>query len=214
VRAIGADISRFVSHEASSDSEWPAQKLELRFGFDEEPESLPALELPDGVRVRGVIDRVDVEPGPPSPGSGSALVPASTVDDGSGARRAIVRDYKTGGTRPEYQGARWEADRQLQVPLYMLAAAQLLGLQPVAGFYQPLGGDDLRARGVFVEGAPVGSEVVRTDARTPEDIQATLDAAAERAAELAAGLRAGRLAPRPETCSRCGCAYPGICRAG
>jgi RecB family exonuclease len=214
VRAIGADISRFVSQEASSDSEWPAEKLELRFGFDEEPESLPALELPDGVRVRGVIDRVDVGPGPPSPGSGTALVPASTDDDDSGARRAIVRDYKTGGTRPEYQGARWDLDRQLQVPLYMLAAAQLLELQPVAGFYQPLGGDDLRARGVFVEGAPVGSEVVRTDARTPEDIQATLDAAAERAAELAAGLRAGRLAPRPETCSRCGCAYPGICRAG
>ena len=34
----------------------------------------------------------------------------------------------------------------------MIAVRELLGLEPVAGFYQPLGGGDLRARGVFVEG--------------------------------------------------------------
>ncbi len=199
VRAIEADIDRYLALEASSGTEWTATELELRFGFDDEPESLPALELAGGIRVRGVIDRVDTEP---------------ATKEAAIERRAVVRDYKTGGTRSEYQGARWGADQVLQVPLYMLAVRQLLSMQPVAGFYQPLGGDDLRPRGVFVEGAPVGTEVLRTDARAPEEVEEELEDAAQRAAELAAGLRAGQLQPKPGTCSRYGCAYPGICRAG
>ncbi|MGN6169670.1 MAG: PD-(D/E)XK nuclease family protein, partial [Solirubrobacteraceae bacterium] len=141
VRAIEADIDRFLALEASSGADWSPSGLELRFGFEDEEgevDSLPALELAGGVRVRGVIDRVDIEP----PAEEGAEI----------RRRAIVRDYKTGATRPEYQGARWAVDRQLQVPLYMLAIRELLSLDPVAGFYQPVGGDDLRPRGVFVEG--------------------------------------------------------------
>lgn len=200
VRAIEADIDRYLALEASSGAEWAPTELELRFGFeDDETGSLPALELSGGVRVRGVIDRVDTEP--------------ATAEAGR-ERRAVVRDYKTGGARPEYQSARWGADRVLQVPLYMLAVRQLLSRDPVAGFYQPLGGDDLRPRGMFAQDAPVGNEVVRTDARPPEEVQEELEDAARRAAELAAGLRAGRLEPKPDTCSRYGCAYPGICRAG
>ncbi len=198
VRAIEADIDRYLQSEASSGIEWAAEALELRFGFeDEDPKSLPALELAGEVRVRGVIDRVDTEP----PGSGDH------------ARRAVVRDYKTGGTRAEFQGARWEIDRRVQVPLYMLAVRELLGLDPVAGFYQPLGGDDLRPRGAFVEGVPVGAEIVSNDARTPEELEAAVACAAEWASAVALRLRAGDVVPHPETCSRFGCAYPGICRA-
>lgn len=203
VRAIQADVDRLLALEASSGTDWSPSGLELRFGFEDEAgevDSLPALELPGGVRVRGVIDRVDVEP---PTGEGAETV-----------RRAIVRDYKTGATRPAYQSARWAVDQQLQVPLYMLAVRELLSFDPVAGFYQPVGGDDLRPRGVFVEEAPVGNDVLRTDARSSEDLHAELEAAAGRAVELAAGLREGRLEPRPDTCSRGGCAFPGICRAG
>jgi ATP-dependent helicase/DNAse subunit B len=197
VRAIEADIDRFLAVEASSSADWPAQEIERRFGFeDSDPESLAALELPGDVRVRGVIDRVDIEPG-----------------ESDRMRGAVVRDYKTGGTKPEFQGARWEADRSLQVPLYMLAVRELLGLDPVAGFYQPLGGDDLRPRGAFREGTPVGEEVVVNDARTHEELQGMLEAARERAVALALALRSGELPPQPATCSRFGCAYPGICRA-
>src|SRR5581483_6768192 len=127
VRAIQADVDRLLALEASSGADWPPSGLELRFGFedeDSEVESLPALELPGGVRVRGMIDRVDLEP---PAGEGAETV-----------RRAIVRDYKTGVTRPEYQGARWAVDQQLQVPLYMLAVRELLSVDPVAGFYQPV----------------------------------------------------------------------------
>ncbi len=222
VRGIDADIGRFLECEATSGSTWPPQLLELRFGFDEDQDqdvdeqeaeeqgerkpSLPALELPGEVRVRGMIDRVDVAPDAGGAGGGARGAAAP--------RGAIVRDYKTGGTRSEFQGARWGPDRRLQVPLYMLAVEQLLELEPVAGFYQPLGGDDLRPRGVFAEGAPVGDQILANDERDPEGLRAALDGAAACAAELAAGLRAGRVDPHPDTCSRLGCAYPGICRAG
>jgi RecB family exonuclease len=188
LRSVEADIRRYLAHEARSGCGWDPEALELRFGFEEE--SLPALELRDGVRLRGVIDRLDV--------------------DRNG--EAIVRDYKSGGARPEYSGARWSEDRQLQVPLYMIAVRELLEREPVAGFYQPLGGEDLRARGVFLDSAPVGSGVVGTDARSRRELEETLSDARSRALALAARLRSGELSRCPETCSRDGCSYPGICR--
>ena len=190
-RGAGADLRRYLAHEARDGLDWPPHGLELRFGFDDEPESLPPLELGDDVRVRGIVDRVDV--------------------DSEG--RAIVRDYKSGGARPEYQGARWALDRQLQVALYMLVVRELLGLDPVAGFYQPLGGGDLRPRGAFLEGAGVGGSVVANDARGREELDGLLEDARERAVALAVRLRRGELEPCPTTCSRDGCRYPGICRA-
>jgi RecB family exonuclease len=141
--------------------------------------------------IRGAIDRVDV--------------------DGKGG--AIVRDYKSGTARPEYAAARWAPERRLQVALYLIAVRELLGLRPAGGFYQPLRGDDLRPRGMFVEGAQVGACAVATDAREPAEFAAELDAAAKRAVALAAKLRSGALTPRPKTCTREGCAYPGICRS-
>jgi ATP-dependent helicase/DNAse subunit B len=190
LRSIEADLRRYLRHEAASGCDWKSEALELRFGFD--GESLPALELADGVRVRGMVDRIDVDQ----------------------AGHAIVRDYKSTGKRAQYAGARWGADRQLQVALYMLVVKQLLGLEPVAGLYQPLGGDDPRARGVFLKEAEVGTRVVATDARSPEELQEVLEDARERAVALALRLRAGDLEPCPETCSRGACKYPGICRSG
>jgi ATP-dependent helicase/DNAse subunit B len=192
LRSIEADLRRYLAHEAASGCDWDAEALELRFGFEDDEPSLPALELEGGVRVRGVVDRVDVD----------------------GAGHAIVRDYKSGGKRAAYAGARWAQDRQLQVALYMLAVRELMGLEPVAGLYQPLGGDDFRSRGVFLEGAAVGASVVGTDSRSADDLREVLDDARARAVSLAARLRAGDLEPCPDTCSRDGCKYPGICRNG
>jgi ATP-dependent helicase/DNAse subunit B len=193
LKAIEADLRRYLEHEAADGCGWPPQGLELRFGFAGEEESLPALALGDDVLLRGVLDRVDVDP------------------DGSG--RAIVRDYKSGRARPEHQGARWQSDSQLQVAVYMLAVRRLLGLQPVAGLYQPLGGGDLRARGVFLKGTPVGAKVFANDGRSEDELEEVLRDAEERAVELARRLRSGELVPCPRTCSREGCRYPGICRS-
>jgi ATP-dependent helicase/DNAse subunit B len=192
-RAVAADLRRYLAYEARDGCAWPLRGVELRFGFDaeEEPASLPALELSEEVRLRGIIDRVDAD------------------EDG----HAIVRDYKSGSARPEHQGTRWESDRQLQVALYMIAVRELLGLDPVAGFYQPLGGGDLRARGVFVRGETPGERLVSNDGRDRDELQELLENARVRALALAARLRAGSLEPCPATCSRDGCSYPGICRA-
>jgi RecB family exonuclease len=195
LRAIEADLRRYLTQEAADGSDWEPRALELRFGFEGEEGALPALELGPQlgtVRVRGAIDRVDVDP--------------------AGAR-AIVRDYKSGSSRPDFQGARWRADRRLQVALYMLAVRELLGLEPVAGLYQPLPGADLRARGVFLEGAGTGTRLVANDARDEDQLREELENARTRAIALAARLRAGELTPSPETCARDGCRYPGICRS-
>ncbi len=191
-RSVAADLRRYLTYEAHDGSDWPIRGVELRFGFDsDEPDSLPPLELDENVRLRGIIDRVDADA------------------DG----HAIVRDYKSGSARPEHQGARWDTDRQLQVALYMIAVRKLLGLEPVAGFYQPLGGGDIRARGVFLKGAAPGKRLVGNDGRDPDELQEVLDEARTRAVAAAARLRAGSLEPCPATCSRDGCRYPGICRA-
>ncbi len=190
--AIAGDLRRYLEHEAACGCAWEPRELELRFGFEEEEGSLPALVLAESVAVRGAIDRVDVEPG---------------------GRRAVVRDYKSGATRPGHRGSNWRAEHRLQVALYMLAVRDLMGLEPVAGLYQPLGGRDLRARGIYLGGAPVGAQLVANDARDPDELAADLSDAAERAVTLAARLREGRLEPSPSTCSRDGCRYPGICRS-
>ena len=192
LRAIEADLRRYLGHEAQTVGDWRPCALELRFGFEEN--SLPPLALGTGdgqVLVRGMVDRVDV--------------------DGSGA--AIVRDYKSGAARPEYPEAHWVADRQLQVALYLLVVRELTELEPVGGFYQPLRGDELRARGMFVDGAQPGACAVANDARSPDEFAAALDDAGARAVALAAALRSGAVTPCPQTCSRDGCAYPGICRS-
>ncbi len=194
LRRIQADLRRYLEYEAASGCALAPRSIELRFGFDreDEPDSLPPLRLAGDVKVRGVIDRVDVD------------------DQG----RAIVRDYKSGSSRSEHPAARWAADGQVQVALYMLAVRRLLGLTPVAGLYQPVGGNDLRARGVYLDGAPVGEGVVVKDVRDETELDELLEDAESRAVELAHALRSGELVPRPETCSREGCAFPGICRAG
>ncbi|MBV8999736.1 MAG: PD-(D/E)XK nuclease family protein, partial [Solirubrobacterales bacterium] len=197
-RQVAADLRRYLTYEAGDGSDWPSLGLELRFGFESEPESLPPLELGQDVCVRGIIDRVDAE------NLGAPTDPPT---------HAIVRDYKSGSARPEHQGARWATDRQLQVALYMLVVRELLGLEPVAGFYQPLGGGDLRARGVFLAGETPGNRLVANDGRDPEQFEEMLDEARGRALALAARLRSGSLEPCPATCSRDGCKYPGICRA-
>lgn len=198
LRAIEAELRRYLEHEASGGGNWRPAALELGFGFEatDEPPSLPALALGAGaerVLIRGRIDRLDVDPG----------------------GRALVRDYKSGAARSNQPAARWALDRRLQVALYLLAVRELAGLEPVAGFYQPLRGDDLRGRGMYLEGADpgAGNVVVVKDERSPEQFEAELDGAAQRAVAVAAALRAGRLTPCPQTCSRDGCAYPGICRS-
>ncbi|HZV76117.1 MAG TPA: PD-(D/E)XK nuclease family protein [Conexibacter sp.] len=192
---IAADVMRLLRHEAQGGGGFAPAELELAFGMGEE--TLPALVLGGGgheaseLRLRGVIDRVDLDR----------------------AGRALVRDYKSGRPGRGWPVAKWQAEDQLQVALYMVAVRELLRREPVGGVYQPLRGEDLRARGLLRDDADVGELAFDTDRRSREELEAELDAAAAHACELAARLRGGELSATPETCSPNGCAYPGICRA-
>jgi hypothetical protein len=200
LRAIEADLRRYLRHEAARGTGWTPRALEWRFGFeDEDPDSLPALVLGDGedeFRVRGVIDRVDVED-----------------LTGAGSARAIVRDYKSGAPAPSWPVARWRLERRLQVALYMLVVRDLAGLDPVAGVYQPLRGGDLRPRGAVSADAALGCEMHDRDVRPAPELAEELADAARRAIELARRLRGGDVTPCPQTCSLSGCAHPAICRS-
>ncbi len=203
LRGIQADVDRYLVHEATRGSGWSPHALEWRFGFEsEDGSSLPALVLgagEDEVRVRGVVDRVDVEPCDGAPGA---------------PPRAIVRDYKSGAPQANWPVARWGLDRRLQVALYMLVVRDLAGLDPVAGVYQPLRGEDLRARGAVRDGVALGPETHPRDVRSAAELDAELAGAAERAIALARGLRTGKVTPCPQTCTpRDGCAHPAICRS-
>jgi ATP-dependent helicase/DNAse subunit B len=185
LRALGADLERYLRHEAECGAGLEPRWLE--WGFGGSGDEAGALELPGaGLAVSGRVDRIDVR--------GDGL--------------AVVRDYKG---RNVTAGARWTEDRRLQVALYALAARERLGLDPAGALYQPLGAADVRPRGIVRDDVPgryVGGDVLGAEA-----FDAALDAAREAAIAAALDLRAGRIRACPSSCSPVGCAHPAICRA-
>jgi ATP-dependent helicase/DNAse subunit B len=187
-RRLEADLERYLEHASLSQSPLEPEHLELEFGFDES--GLPPLELGEGVMLRGRIDRVDV---------------------GKGGD-AVVYDYKASAAPAS---ARWQRDGAVQVALYMSAVDQLLGKRVVGGFYQPLSGKDLKARGVLDADSGIELDCVKTD-RLDRDAMDELLAQCRRAAlDAVAQAREGELEPRPDTCAYGGgCSYPTLCRCG
>ena len=139
VRRLEFDLLRYLRHEAGRDGSFEPEYLELRFGFEDSDH--PAVELADGTRVRGLIDRVDTWDG-----------------------WALVRDYKSGKT-DKYKVADWEKENRFQAALYMLVAERALGLKPAGGVYVPLGGTDRRPRGMVAAelAEQLGSDFVDND---------------------------------------------------
>jgi len=186
LRGLEADLERYLSTEAECGAGYEPTELEWSFGATEDAHGPLALGGEGGL-VSGRVDRIDV---------------------GRGGE-AIVRDYKG---RNVVGGVKWTDELQLQVALYLLAVHELLGLEPVAGLYQPLAGRRLGARGLVRDDVP--GDYTRTDVVDADAFAAALEAARELAARTAADLHAGRLGPCPERCSSRGCRYPAICRAG
>ena len=158
-------------------------------GGPQDGADLPALDLGAGLRLRGRIDRVDVA---------------------AGGGQAVVYDYKGRNVSP---AAKWVEGANVQVALYMRAVEELLGLEAAGGFYQPLSGADLRARGVLDGESGVEIDCVRGEAREHAEVRELLEEAVAVAREAAAQAGRGELEPRPKTCAyRGGCMYPTICR--
>ena len=185
LRGLEADLERYLRTEAECGAGYEPVALEWSFGGPERRARRCARDR----RARS-----------PAGSTASTLGPGGT---------AIVRDYKG---RTVMGGAKWADQLQLQVALYLLAVRELLGLEPVAGLYQPLAGRSSPPRGLVRDDVP--GRYTRTDLVDAAGFDAALEAARDLAARTADDLRAGRLRPCPERCSSRGCRYPGICRAG
>ncbi|MEA2423607.1 MAG: hypothetical protein QOH13_17, partial [Thermoleophilaceae bacterium] len=189
VRRLEFDLLRYLRHEADSESELEPTELELGFGLKDS--ELPALRVePEGIEIRGVIDRVDRANG-----------------------HALVVDYKSG--KNVLGVGKWADKGKLQAPLYALVVKDLMGLVPIGAVYQPLAGDDLRARGVVDDShrTELGDRFVRTDWKSPEDLEEALDEARQTVRDVVQRMRDGEIHPKPNCCSGgTGCAYPSICR--
>ena len=95
----------------------------------------------------------------------------------------------------------------------MLAVEQLLGVEAVAGLYQPLRGDDLRPRGAARADADPGVALVATDRLEPDEFRELIDDQLAVALVAAAEIARGALEPRPQTCTReRTLPHPAICR--
>ncbi len=194
-------VEAFLADEADSETEFRPAKELLELGFgpldripEDAPQPHPALEL-GGIELRGRIDRIDV------------------AADGSSA---IVRDYKTG--KSVASADKFVERGTLQIQLYMLVARRVLGLDPVAGLYQPLGAPaprDRRARGIAAADDPrlAGLDLVRSDRKPAEELEESLERAERVASETAAGMRAGLIRRDPLN-GKCPsfCSYQPICR--
>jgi ATP-dependent helicase/nuclease subunit B len=191
-------IDAFLIREAASDSPLRPDRelLEASFGEDEDDARGP-LELAEGVRLHGKIDRVDI---------------ARTEQ---GERVGLVSDYKLSRSVTAY--AKFAEEAKLQLLLYPLALERLWGDRPAGGLYLPLAAtDDPRGRGVLDESLMEqldGVALVKTDRLPAEEFRAALEAAAAQAVTLAEGMKRGIIRRNPigDQCPRY-CTFQAICR--
>jgi ATP-dependent helicase/DNAse subunit B len=189
IRRLEFQLLRHLGYEATSESEFEPDALELAFGLPDADH--PEVELDGGLRLRGKIDRIDRR-----------------------GDRVAVRDYKSGRVG-DYSAASWEAKGRLQAALYMLVAERLLGVEAVAGLYTPLSGEDRRPRGAIDAdyAAQLGGDFVANDVLAPEEFAALRAWARAAIAEAAERMGDGVLCSKPDSCAyRGGCSHPSICR--
>lgn len=216
LRRLEADLARYLDYAARRESPLEPGELELGFGFEADDPAfadadgdvdaeadadgdgdpgdgareLPAFDLGDGIRLRGRIDRVD-----------------RTADG-----EALVYDYKY---KDAPIASRWVPDGSIQMAVYMQVVEQLLGVRVAGGLYQPLSGEQLRARGVVDSASEAAVEAeARGDARERAEVEEVVAEAMALAREAAGQAACGALESRPGTCGfrGSGCEFPSICR--
>lgn len=170
------DLEGFVRDEAASELTFVPRRLEVGFGSDRAaPELQRGLPLGDGLYLSGKIDRVDIDPF---------------------SARGIVQDYKSG--RGAHSAREIERELRLQIPLYVLALRDLLGVEPLGGVYRALAGRRT-TRGMLRASAREDLPgFAKDDYLDEETFWAQVDAARERAAEYGQRIRAGDVRHDPK----------------
>ena len=125
---LARDLEHFVRQDAARGLPLVPRRFEVSFGSERAaPELQRGIDL-GGFTVSGKIDRIDVDPF---------------------SARGIVQDYKSGAA---HSARRIDRDGRLQVPLYVLALRDLVGIEPLGGLYRSLSGER-EARGLLRAGA-------------------------------------------------------------
>ena len=124
-QTLARDLEHFVRQEAESPSRLVPRRFEVSFGSDRSaPELQRGLDL-GSFALSGKIDRIDVDPF---------------------SARGVVHDYKSG--KQAHSAAKIDSELRLQIPLYVLALRDLVGIEPLGGLYRALAGER-HARGLL-----------------------------------------------------------------
>jgi ATP-dependent helicase/nuclease subunit B len=186
-----ADLEGFVRDEAESDVSFVPRRLEVAFGSERAaPELQRGLPLGDGLFLSGKIDRIDIDPF---------------------SARGIVQDYKSG--KGAHSARDIDRELRLQIPLYVLALRDLVGVEPLGGLYRALSGKRL-TRGMLRESAREDLPGFFKDDYLDEDaFWAQVESSRELAADKAQRIRAGdvRHDPKGDGCPSWCDLWP-ICR--
>ena len=173
---LRTELEGFVRDEAQSGVEFVPRRLEVAFGSDRAaPELQRGLALDDGIWLSGKIDRIDVDPF---------------------SARGIVQDYKSG--KGAHSAREIDRELRLQIPLYVLALRDLVGIEPLGGVYRALAGRRL-TRGMLRESAREDLPGFAKDDYLDEDsFWSQVESARERAAENAGRIRVGDVRHDPK----------------
>jgi ATP-dependent helicase/nuclease subunit B len=173
---LRSDLEGFLRDEAASDVQFVPRRLEVAFGSDRAaPELQRGLSLGDDLWLSGKIDRIDIDPF---------------------SARGIVQDYKSG--KGAHSARDIDRELRLQIPLYVLALRDLVGVEPLGGVYRALAGRRL-TRGMLRESARDDLPgFAKDDYLDEEAFWSQVESARGRAAENALRIRAGDVRHDPK----------------
>ena len=188
---LRSDLEGFLRDEAASEVQFVPRRLEVAFGSERAaPELQRGLPLADDLWLSGKIDRIDIDPF---------------------SARGIVQDYKSG--KGAHSAREIDRELRLQIPLYVLALRDLVGVEPLGGVYRALAGRRL-TRGMLRESAREDLPgFARDDYLEEEPFWSQVEAARDRAADNARRIQAGdvRHDPKGDGCPAWCDLWP-ICR--
>jgi ATP-dependent helicase/DNAse subunit B len=191
-RRLVRDLGAFVRREAEQPAPLAATRFEVSFGGGG-----AAAGLKEGLRIGdfavvGKIDRIDTDPG--------------------FSARGLIHDYKSGTTASSAAAIR--RDERLQLPLYLLAVRELLGIEPVGGLFRALGlGGATRGLVDASQDDALPPGLYSTDVLQHDEFEAAIAEARATAVRRVGRIRRGdvRHDPRGGQCPPW-CPWAGVCR--